>query len=136
MATGGCLCGGVRYETSAAIEEIDHCHCTMCRRFHGAAFATNGRLSADALKITAGQEQLRVYRSSKPVERSFCGTCGASLFYRNAYVPEAIFVAIASLDEDPGLRATMHLFTGSKAPWFEITDDLPQHEAFPPGVGD
>ena len=131
MTTGSCLCGAIRYETSEDIDGIDHCHCSMCRRSHGAAFATYGRVARKALHILSGQDRLKEFRSSNEVTRSFCSECGSSLLFHHAAAPELSFIAVGSLDEDPGSRPQSHIFVASKAPWYEITDDLPQHPEYP-----
>ncbi len=136
MARGRCLCGAVRYTLDRPMEEIDHCHCSMCRRFHGAAFSTYGRVAREALGLEAGEDRLTRYRSSDEVERSFCSQCGSSLFFAHAALPDALFVAVGTIEGDPGLRPSAHIFVGSKAPWLDIHDDLPRHEAYPPGAAD
>ena len=89
MTRGSCLCGTVRYETDAPIEHIDHCHCSMCRRSHGSAFATYGRVPKSAYRIVSGEASLKAYRSSDAVVRSFCERCGSSLLFDHAAAPEA-----------------------------------------------
>jgi hypothetical protein len=74
---------------------------------------------------------VRSYRSSPEVERSFCATCGSSLTFRSDFAKGALFVALGTLDDDPGLRPQAHLFVGSKASWHDILDALPQHETYP-----
>lgn len=136
MPKGSCLCGAIRYETSGALESIDHCHCSMCRRAHGSAFSTYGRVPKEKLTFTSGQDRLVHYKSSDAVTRSFCGQCGSSLLFRHAAAPQFDFIAVGTLDDDPGSRPHAHIFVGSKAAWYTIDDDLPQHEQYPPGVAD
>jgi hypothetical protein len=103
----------------------------MCRRSHGAAFATYGRVARSAFRVTQGTEDLEAFRSSDSVTRSFCRRCGSRLLFEHDAVPDLCFVAVATLDQDPGGRPEAHIFVSSKAPWYEITDDLPQHAAYP-----
>jgi hypothetical protein len=131
MVRGSCLCSAVRYEIHGPIDEIHHCHCSRCRKAHGAAFSTFAQVRAGDLRLTAGADHLRRYRSSPPVERSFCADCGASLFFAVESFPDLAWVAAGTFDEDPGVRPEAHIFVGSKAPWFAITDALPQHAAYP-----
>ena len=133
---GHCLCGTIQYEVRAPLEDVDHCHCSFCRRSHGAAFATYGRAAASDVEVRTGQDALRVYASSEPVKRSFCGECGSNLFYEHAALEGAIMVAVATLAETATIKPEAHIFVGSKAAWHTIDDDLPQHETFPPGVAD
>ena len=136
MPKGSCLCGTVQYDTGGAIEGIDHCHCSMCRRSHGSAFSTYGRVLRSALVVASGEDAIERFQSSDAVTRAFCRNCGSSLFFRHAAAEEFEFIAIGTLDEDPGARPEAHIFVGSKAPWYEIEDDLPQHDEYPPGVAD
>ena len=132
MIRGSCLCGAVRYEVSRPLDEIHHCHCSRCRKAHGAAFATYARAASQTFRFTAGEDRVRRYRSSPPVERAFCGACGSNLLFLFEGLPEAVWIAAGTFDDDPGLRPDAHIFVGSKAPWHEISDGLAQHEAFPP----
>lgn len=129
---GSCLCGAVQYEVDAAFEEIHHCHCSRCRKAHGAAFATFGRIPSASLRVTRGSDAIRRYRSSPPVERAFCATCGSSLTFRFDPFPDAVWVAIGTLDDDPGARPSAHIFAASIAPWHAITDALPAFDEYPP----
>jgi hypothetical protein len=132
MVRGSCLCGAVRYEASAPLEEIHHCHCSRCRKAHGAAFATYARAASDTFRFTSGEDRVQRYRSSPPVERVFCGACGSSLLFLFEGFPEAVWIAAGTFDDDPGLRPHAHIFVGSKAPWSEISDGLPRHDGYPP----
>jgi hypothetical protein len=136
MLNGSCLCGTVRYQIRGPIESIDHCHCSMCRRAHGSAFSTYGRIAKEALSFLSGADQLEHFESSDAVTRSFCGRCGSSLLFRHSAAQEFDFIAIGTLDDDPGVRPEAHIFVGSKAAWYSIEDDLPQHDEYPPGMAD
>ncbi|HLK39150.1 MAG TPA: GFA family protein [Polyangiaceae bacterium] len=122
---GSCLCGAVQYEATE-VGAAAHCHCSRCRKWHGAAFASVARAPIDALRVLSGAETLGRYASSPGVERCFCKVCGSSLFTLRHDVGRA-HVRLGTVDGDPGVRPSRHAFVGSKAPWFEITDSLPQH---------
>jgi hypothetical protein len=110
---------------------MSHCHCSKCRKHHGTAFATFAR--AEGVTWLSGANALRSYRSSASIERPFCGTCSSKM---PADAPDAsVFIAVGNLTSDPLIRPESHIFVGSKAPWQEITDNLTQHEAFPPELG-
>ena len=126
MIRGSCLCGRVRYEIEGRFSYASHCHCGQCRKGHGAAFASYGVLPSASLRYTAGSEVIRTYRATADATRTFCGECGANLEWRGSGTPERTGIALGTLDEDPGIRPAQHIFVGSKAPWYEIADDLPQ----------
>jgi hypothetical protein len=132
MVKGSCLCGAVRYEVTTALGEMHHCHCGMCRKAHGAAFSSFIQTDAKGVRYTNGAEMVRSYQSSPPITRTFCGTCGANLTFAFAQMPNVIWVSAGTIDGDPGVRASGHMFVSSKAPWFEITDDLHQYPEYPP----
>jgi hypothetical protein len=131
---GGCLCGAVQYEVEGAATEVTSCHCPMCRKQHGAAFATYGGYPNDRVRITTGADALQVYRSGPTTERRFCRVCGSSLFWVDT-TGSRTWVALGTLDGDPGRAIDGHIFVGSKASWYAITDDLPQYDTWmvPPG---
>lgn len=130
--TGSCLCGAVRYEVTAPFQFLGNCHCTLCRKAHGAAYATWGILERGSFRWTAGEDQVQAYESSPGNTRCFCRQCGSSLASAHSGVVGE--VAMGTVDGDPGARPGEHIFVGSKAPWHEITDTLPQHREWPPGM--
>ncbi len=127
---GGCLCGSVRYEVNGPLTDVGNCHCSMCRRFHGAAFATYAKVSAGHFHWLQGQDLLAVYETSPGIGWAFCKVCGASLGLPGD--GKLSYLTVGTLDSDPGVRPTYHMFVGSKAAWHEITDTLPQYDARPP----
>jgi hypothetical protein len=131
MIHGSCLCGGVRYEVRGPLGRMSHCHCSMCRKAHGAAFGTYARVMRSDFAWLAGEARIVSYRSSPDVTRTFCGACGSRLQFITDRRPESFALAIGTLDADPGIRPSLHIFAASKAPWYEITDGLPQHDAYP-----
>ncbi|MCZ7563311.1 MAG: GFA family protein [Burkholderiales bacterium] len=129
MIRGSCLCGSVRYEVRGRLGRISHCHCSMCRKAHGAAFGTYASVRREDFVWLSGADAVVAYRSSPAVTRTFCGRCGATLQFIDDTHPDALDFTLGTLDEDPGARPALHIFVASKAPWFEITDALPQHAA-------
>jgi hypothetical protein len=132
MPKGSCLCGAIQFEVTGPIEDVGNCHCSMCRRAHGAPFSTFARVASADLVLRSGQDDVRTYASSEQIERTFCGTCGARFTFRWSGLPTAVWVAAGLFEDDPGLRPQHHMFVGSMAPWHEISDRLPQYEAYPP----
>lgn len=130
---GSCLCGAVTYEVTGPLTFMGNCHCSMCRKSHGAAFATWGIVDPDRFRWTSGEDQVRRYGSSPGRERLFCGRCGSPL--AAAHDGRIGEVVAGTFDDDPGVRPREHIFVGSKAPWYEIADALPQFREWPPGAG-
>lgn len=131
MNSGKCLCGSVTWEIGDKPQAAYHCHCSMCRKAHGAAFGTYYLMAANDFKWTSALDTVTVYWSSPELERAFCSTCGSvvpSGDDHGVYVPAGC--------HDQGAHADSHIFTASKAPWYDISDDLPRHEAFPPEAED
>ncbi len=132
---GSCLCGTLRYEVDAPMTSMMNCHCSRCRKMHGAPFATFATTTANGLRWISGQDAVVSYAVAPGGPRHFCGTCGS---IAPSAMPEhnIAFVAAGTLDGDPGIRPESHVFTASKAAWHEISDALPQHEKYPPEFGD
>lgn len=130
MITGRCECGAVAYEIDGEINDFSHCHCSQCRRLHGAAFGSYGGVKRSAFRWTSGDRNLRVYASSEKNDRVFCDTCGSLLLTVTAPEPDDFYVAMGTMDGDPPRPPGYHIFVGSKADWYEISDDLPQFDTF------
>ena len=126
LLLGKCECGAVRYQVADAFRYAANCHCSRCRAATGSAFKPFAGIERGKLDVTAGQDMLLIVGEQNSNDTR-CGTCGSLLFSvvrDGAYV----HVAMGSLVDVPTIRPTSHIYVGSKAPWFEITDDLPQHE--------
>ena len=128
MLHGKCLCEGVRYEISGELGPLGYCHCSQCRRASGSAFGANADARRDEFKWLGGEELVREYESSPDTIRAFCSRCGSPLYKRSAAKPDVVRIRLGSLEEDPGLRARVHVYVADKAPWYEITDALPRFE--------
>ena len=129
--SGSCLCGDVGWEIDGPFEWMAHCHCSMCRKSHGTAFATFVTFPAQGFRWTRGSESVRRFESSPGSFRTFCGRCGSKLPSTEpfAYAPAGALVG------ELGIRPSAHMFVASKAPWHDITDDAAQFDAFPPSAG-
>ena len=134
MTRGVCLCGTVQYEITGPFQLMMHCHCSMCRKHHGASFATFVAGPYAGFRWLAGEDAVAKYGSSDQGARSYCRHCGS---VAPMVMPDAgLAVAPAgNLEGDLGIEPQLHVFVGSKAPFYTITDSLPQHEANPPEFG-
>ncbi len=131
IMTGSCLCGAVRYQIIGRLGPMGHCHCNLCRKAHGAAFATFADVRREHFRWLDGEALVKRFQSSRNAQRLFCANCGSHLVWESDLDTERIAIVIATLDDDPIGRPAGHIFVASKAPWFEITDGLPQHDALP-----
>ena len=131
MLRGGCLCGRIRYEIVGPVGEALYCHCSMCRKSHGTAFRARLSVPKASFRFVQGEDLLTSYRSSADTVRRFCQICGSPIVNSWQPEPDSYGLAMGSLDDDPGARPLCHEFAGSKAPWYEITDSLPQYQGFP-----
>lgn len=129
MLKGSCLCGRVAYEISGPLTEALNCHCTMCRKAHGAAFRSRASVQSKDFTWTHGESDVTWYSSSPGNYRGFCEACGTPLLSRFDQDPDVYGLPLGALDGDPGIKPTAHVFVASKAPWYEIADDLPQYPA-------
>ncbi len=127
MLRGSCLCGCVTYEVHGPLERPLFCHCSMCRKAHGTAFRSRAGVRAADFRWTAGDALVTWYESSPGTERGFCSRCGSPLLSRFSFAPDVYGLPLGALDDDPGVRPGLHVHVADKAPWFEITDGLPQH---------
>lgn len=134
MIQGRCLCGTVRYEVDGPIVDMVHCHCSMCRKHHGTPYATWAAAPLAGFRYTAGESDIGRYASSPGHQRSFCRHCGSVTPERLDEMGLVIMPA-GNLEGDLGVRPSKHMFVASKASWYEITDDLPRHDEYPPEFG-
>jgi len=130
MHKGSCLCGAVTYEIEAPLGAMVYCHCQRCRKAGGSAFAANAVVQANGFRYMR-RETLKAYRSEAGVHREFCGACGSAILSKRESMPDIVRVRLGTLDTPLESGPSAHIFVGSKAQWYEIRDDLPQHAERP-----
>ena len=123
---GSCLCGRVRFEASMPSLFCAHCHCTLCRRSHGAGFVTWFSVLKTQLRITAGESDLVHFHSSEHGTRSFCGSCGSSLFFETTLQAERVDIVLANMEEPIDRKPQFHVFYDHRADWVTVGDSLPR----------
>ena len=130
--TGGCLCGGVRFEIDAPLVSAGYCHCTRCQRRTGTAASVSGRIAPGSLRVVSGAELVRALDPGHGgFLKEFCTTCGSALWSRSPEDPERISVRLGVVDGDPGIRPSYRQFVTYAAAWEPIPDD--GLERFPEG---
>jgi len=128
MLKGSCLCGGVKYEIAGELGAVTNCHCSLCRKMSGSAFASGTTIPAQSFRFIEGQELLKEWESSPGYRRVFCGRCGSPILKKKDKDPDRLRFRPGTLDSDPGVTMSKHIHVGSKAPWVEIKDGLPQSD--------
>ena len=124
MLTGSCLCGAVKFEVEGELDPPDACHCTQCRKVSGHYWASTD-VPRTALTIH-GEFNVAWFRSSEKVQRGFCSTCGATLFW-DPIQKDRIGVSMGAFDSPTSTRLARHIFVADKGDYYDITDGLPQN---------
>lgn len=126
LVTGKCLCEEVSYEVVGELGAALNCHCSKCRRWHGAVFRTRTVVSKGQFRILGGIELIAKYNSSPNVTKHFCSKCGSPLHSTYLDKPDVVALPLAVLEGDIKIKPEKHIFVEFKASWYEISDELPQ----------
>ena len=132
MYLGKCLCGEVHIKVSGNISDIIHCHCSLCRKNSGTAYATNGFINTADFEITAGTKSLSSFSYKPGRNRHFCSTCGSPVYSANEDDPTRLRIRLGIFDSEIAERPISHNFVSSKANWEELEANLPHYDAFEP----
>jgi hypothetical protein len=124
---GMCRCGAIHYAVADEFRYAVNCHCSDCRRATGSAFKAFAGIERDKLSLTQGKADILIFGDKNANHDVHCKVCGSFLYsaIRNGTF---VHVTLGTLVDDPTIRPTAHIFVGDKAPWFMITDDLPQYD--------
>ena len=131
MIQGSCLCRQVTFVIDGPVSGLSNCHCTECRKAYGSAFGTVAICKKEDFKYLSGENLISSYKQTERVTRYFCNHCGSSLPIVENWDP-LVGIPAGLLDDDPKAKIQHHIFVKYKAPWWEITDDIPQYEEWPP----
>jgi hypothetical protein len=127
--TGGCLCGGVRYEVTEPLVSASYCHCTRCQRRTGTAASAQARVAPGSLHVLQGEELVREWAPPDGWPKAFCSVCGSALWSHSPIDPGVYSVRLGTFDDDPGIRPQYRQYVAYAADWEPIPDDgLPRHE--------
>ncbi len=129
MITGACLCGALHYDVEGPLHGLMHCHCSACRKHHGAPFATHVFAPAGGFRWRREPELIEHLTSATRVRRS-CSVCGS---VAPTPLGDRVLLPAGNLQGELGDVVGLHMFVASKAPWHSIADDLPRHDGAPPG---
>ncbi len=132
---GSCLCQKVKIQVADRFEYIGNCHCSECRKFSGSAFATAAGIDFEDFKIIEGKEFVSIYQKTDNTALGFCRNCGSSLFSQKTQTRK-YNIRLGILDDSPTKKPTFHIFVSSKAPWYDITDNLTKFNEMPIGTVD
>ncbi len=132
MYKGGCLCGAVKVELTGSIESIIHCHCSLCRKNSGTAYATNGFVNASEFRVIDPNHNLATFEFKPGKCRHFCKTCGSPVYSSNVDNPGKLRLRLGILDTDITERPISHNFVSSKANWDDLDANLPRYHGFEP----
>ncbi|OHU87771.1 MULTISPECIES: GFA family protein [Pseudoalteromonas] len=135
MYRASCLCGKVQLNITGRISDIIHCHCSLCRKSTGTAFATNGFVNSDELQVVRGQDAIKHFEFKPGRKRHFCANCASPLFSSNSDLPQKLRLRLGILDSDIDERPMSHNFVSSKANWEDLDVKLPQYNGFEPSRG-
>ncbi len=128
--TGSCVCGAIEFEAQAIPGMAFNCHCSRCRKSHGAAFATQAFAVKKSLKFNKGKEYLKEYISTGGI-RAFCSNCGSRLMNYAKNNGDYLSISIACLDGSYEEKPVAHAYVGSKAPWHHPSEDIPSFDTLP-----
>jgi hypothetical protein len=124
VLTGGCLCGGVRYEIDEPLVSAIYCHCTRCQRRTGTAAAPSARTAPGSFRVVKGQELIRAWQPEDGFAKAFCSNCGSALYSQDPSDPDnTIGVRMGTIDGDPKVEFKHRQFTDFAAVWEAIPDD-------------
>jgi hypothetical protein len=134
--SGGCLCGGVRFEVTEPLVSASYCHCTRCQRRTGTAASVQARVAPGSLRLSSGEDLVRPYDpGGGGFLKLFCSQCGSALWSQSPEDPEVKSVRLGAFDSDPGIRPSYRQFVAYAAPWEPLPDDgLPRYPERPPEV--
>lgn len=133
MYKASCLCDAVQINIKGPIKDIIHCHCSLCRKSSGTAYATNGFVNAEDFVIEKGEDELKAFELRPGKKRHFCGRCASPIFSSNAADPSRYRLRLGILDSDITERPISHNFVTSKANWEDLDAELPRNERHEPG---
>jgi hypothetical protein len=124
LVNGSCFCGAVRFHFELPSKWCAHCHCSICRKVHGAGYVTWVGFEDDQFRLEKGKEELQWFESSKGASRGFCRKCSSSMFFRAVRWSGELHVAMACLDDPIDRKPDAHSFHDTHVDWMPLDDAL------------
>jgi len=122
--TGSCLCGNVQFSISTPVKWCGHCHCTRCRRSHGAGFVTWVGIEKGNFSVTKGGNKIKWYHSSKKSQYGFCTNCGSSVLFKSTKWKNEIHITLGNNEENHNIVPTAHGYFDTHVDWAPFDDNL------------
>ena len=126
QVNGSCFCGAIGFTATLPSKWCAHCHCSMCRKSHGAGYVTWVGFEASQVSITRGEDQLNWFDSSKGAQRGFCRQCGSSLFFRSERWAGELHIALGCMDDAIDRQPQANAFFDNHVDWMPIDTSLQQ----------
>lgn len=130
---GSCVCNSIEFEVISIPEMVFNCHCTRCRKSHGAAFATQAFAVRNSLKFIRGKDNLKEYESTGVI-RTFCGNCGSRIMNYAKDNGDYLSIALSCIDTPHNLAPVANVYVSSKVHWCELSEKIPQFSELPSSV--
>jgi hypothetical protein len=131
MIKGSCTCGYVEFHISGELTDVSFCHCSICRKVSGSAFASYGSTPIGKFEWVEGKAMPRKYKFSNEVTKFFCSNCGSTLATHHSAEPTWYHISLGCIDGSPSITPKYHQYVGSKPSWSTISDGLLQYESWP-----
>ncbi|MFT5219291.1 MAG: hypothetical protein ACI87H_001428 [Gammaproteobacteria bacterium] len=128
---GHCLCSSIEFETDGPLTDISLCHCSICRKVTGSAFAAYASVAIEDLHWRRGEERLKKFTLNEQLSKYFCSRCGSTLMTFHSQVPGFYHLSLGNLDDDQNIAIEYHQYVDSKASWERIDDGLTQYPGWP-----
>lgn len=127
---GQCSCGQLQFIVQDEFEYAFYCHCSRCRARTGSVFAAIAGIGIDKIEVIAGHEHLLLEGECSDGYGARCSHCYSFLFAA-VRGRQYAHVSLGSLIDSPTRAPDHHIYVGSKAPWYQIADRLPQYDELP-----
>lgn len=121
---GRCLCGSIEFDVAFPTKWCAHCHCSLCRRAHGAGFVTWFGVATSQFSVTKGHDKLKWYASSPQANRGFCMKCGTTMFFSSLRWSDEMHIALAVMTSDIDREPAAHVFVDDRVDWVSLDDQL------------